>query len=203
MEPKPELLDWNEDTGVGFYPANPNGVYGFEYWRKYQGYAATERGENLTRARIQLIDKYIGLDPLLDVGIGSGKLIDDRAATTWGYDVNVHGIKWLLDRNLWWDPYFRRPKNACCWDSIEHMNRPDFLIDRVISHLFVSIPIFRDKKHVLQSKHFRPDEHYWYFTREGFVNWMYQRYFSLLEANWMEEEWGREDIGTFVFKRRR
>jgi len=67
---------------------------------------------------------------------------------------------------------------------------------------FVSLPIFRDAHHARTSKHFRPDEHYWYWTRAGFI-WFAERCgFSVIEHNTMESLAGREDIETFVLARR-
>jgi hypothetical protein len=54
---------------------------------------------------------------------------------------------------------------------------------------------------VLRSKHFRPQEHIWYFTREGLVNAMKACGFSLVAESDFETELGREDIGTFAFRR--
>lgn len=81
------------------------------------------------------------------------------------------------------------------------MERPDLFVDRVKKFVFVSIPIFAHKEHVLRSKHFRPTQHFWYWTHDGFIRWMQERGFSCVEKNCMESELGREDIGTFVFAR--
>jgi len=67
--------------------------------------------------------------------------------------------------------------------------------------LFVSLPIFRDAEHVLRSKHFRPQEHVWYFSRDGLIYAMKQCGFDLVSESNVETELGREDIGTFAFKR--
>ena len=53
----------------------------------------------------------------------------------------------------------------------------------------------------MKSKHFRPKEHYWYFTRQGFIDYMKQFKFKLFEIRNDEIAIGREDIVTFVFKR--
>ena len=68
--------------------------------------------------------------------------------------------------------------------------------------LFVSIPVFKDMPHVLRSKHFRPDEHYWYFTGLGFVLYMLRHGFHLIAVDDFETRIGREDIMSFAFIKR-
>jgi len=138
---------------------------------------------------------------LLDVGIGSGAFIDARKRRTTGYDVNPCGIGWLRDRNLLVDPYSAPFNAASMWDVLEHM--PDYpaLLANVREWLFLSLPIFTDAEHVLRSKHFKPDEHCWYFTRDGLVWAMKCEGFSLVSESMIETELGREDIGTFAFRR--
>jgi hypothetical protein len=138
---------------------------------------------------------------VVDLGIGCGHFVEARGENTFGYDVNEAGIKWLLDRKRWWDPWAKDPENLTCWDSLEHLTRPHELISRVKSHVFVSAPIFRDRSHVLASKHFKPDEHCWYWTEAGLIRWMRDLGFGLCEKNRVESDLGREDIGTFVFVR--
>jgi hypothetical protein len=81
------------------------------------------------------------------------------------------------------------------------MIRPEAFLRCVRGMVFVSIPIFTDLDHIKRSKHYRPNEHLWYFTREGLVKWMHGHGFGLAEENRMETDLGREDIGTFVFHR--
>jgi len=198
---KRDGLTWWPAKGMGFYPVQPNGVYGEDYWKKYVGYAITPIGQKLTQARVDLVKRHCRDEPLVDIGIGCGQFIEARGGRTSGFDVNLHAIKWLQERNLWFDPYRAQPENITCWDSLEHLSEPAELVGRVGSKVVVSLPIFSDMEHVLRSKHFRKDEHYWYWTRDGFVKWMEDLGFVLLEENRMEESCGREDIGTFAFGR--
>lgn len=194
-------LIWWPGMGMGFYPVEQNGVYGEEYWKKYAGYATTDRGRELTRRRVELVEKYAHAVPVVDIGIGCGQFVETRGGPTYGFDVNPVAVEWLNQHSLWRNPYKEPPQAITCWDSLEHIEKPAMLLLKVYRLVFVSIPIFRDMTHVLQSRHFRKDEHYWYFTQDGFVKWMADLGFTLLEENRMEEECGREDIGTFVFER--
>jgi hypothetical protein len=196
------MIKWNEHLGIGTLDVNIKETqYDRAYWEKYVSYRTNPIGEKLMKARADLVGKYTLDGIVVDIGIGSGHFIDTRSGKTFGYDVNPVAIRWLLDRDLWWDPYFRNPGIVTCWDSLEHMSRPEALVRCVSGMIFVSIPIFTDLKHVMRSKHYRPDEHFWYFTRDGLVGWMGRHGFGLLEENWIETDLGREDIGTFVFKR--
>lgn len=198
----PSGLLWWPLEGRGFYPVPDLKKYEKSYFEKYVGYAKTPMGAALTNRRVEFTRKYSEKTPLVDIGIGSGHFIESRGAgITFGYDVNPVAIAWLLDRNLWWDPYALDPRDVCCWDSLEHIKRPEDLIKRVQRFAFISIPIFEGPEQALRSKHFRSDEHFWYFTKSGLVRWMEGHGFRLLEENSMETELGREDIGTFAFQR--
>jgi len=155
------------------------------------------------QARVNFVEQHYR-GTLIDVGIGSGAFIEARRArrrTTYGYDVNPAGIEWLEDRSLFVDPHMVSFDAATLWDVLEHI--PDFqsLLANVSEWLFVSLPIFRDHEHVLRSKHFKPDEHCWYFTRDGLISTMGMCGFSLITETSIETDLGREDIGTFAFKR--
>lgn len=194
-------LTWDGNLGVGYYPVELTGQYNQTYWDNYVKYKSSPIAETLMKARVDLVGRLYGNGPLVDIGIGSGHFLETRGGGTYGYDVNPVGIRWLLDRDLWWDPYARDVDVVSCWDSLEHMARPEALIRCVKSMIFLSIPIFIDPEHVLRSKHYKPSEHFWYYTRDGLMQWMKKYGFSMVEENRMETNLGREDIGTFVFKR--
>lgn len=199
-------LVWYESLGMGHLPAEADGRYGDDYWEKYQAYKSSPIAEALMRARAALVERHAPGATLVDIGIGNGQFIEVRGAAglpTYGYDVNPQAILWLVGHRLWWDPWARDPEAAAFWDSIEHLPRPEDLLARVRRWAFVSLPVFRDLPHVLSSKHFKPGEHLFYWTRRGFVDWAYARGFDVAEENEMETELGREGIGTFALRRRR
>ena len=154
------------------------------------------------QSRVKFVEQYYQ-GPLIDVGIGSGAFVELRQRSCWtfGYDVNRCGIEWLERRRLFADPYAAPFDAASMWDVLEHM--PDYpkLLANVREWLFLSLPVFRDAEHVLHSKHFKPAEHCWYFTRDGLVFAIRQCGFVLVSENTVETELGREDIGTFAFRR--
>jgi hypothetical protein len=197
-------LTWWPQIGIGYYPVEAGlAPYDQDYFDRFARDARTDLGRALMQARFNFVDQhYRGI--LIDVGIGSGAFVELRRArrrTTYGYDVNPAGIVWLKERALLVDPYLVSFDAITLWDVLEHI--PDFqsLLANVSNWVFLSLPIFRDAEHVLRSKHFRPDEHYWYFTRDGLVFAMKMCGFALVSESMIETELGREDIGTFAFKR--
>jgi hypothetical protein len=199
-------LSWFPEVGVGYYPvqAGPRAVYNEDYFARYQAQANTPIGRALMRSRVAFVERH-NQGTVCDVGIGCGAFVDARRAarrTTYGYDVNPAGADWLEKRGLFVDPHVMKLPAITLWDVLEHI--PDFrsLIAAVREHVFVSVPIFSGATHVLRSKHFRRDEHYWYFTNDGIVRVFDQLGFDCVETHTEETAIGREDIGSFAFQRR-
>lgn len=196
-----DKFEWDEKRGVGFYPVK-NPVYDAEYWEKYVERSKDDKGHKLNEARVRFVNDHVTKDAtVVDIGIGSGQFIEKRGELTYGYDVNPYAISWLLGKRLWWDPHQKGARVVTCWDSLEHMRWPEHFLRRVEYWIFISIPIFKGREHCLKSKHFRVDEHYWYFTNEGLISLMTHHGFELVDQNRMEEEICREDIGTYAFRR--
>lgn len=198
-----DSLVWLPERGMGYYPVPlDDAPYDADYFAKYQTYAGSDIGRSLNAYRVALVDKYVSAD-VVDIGIGCGTFIEARGtARTKGYDINPAGVVWLKDRGLYVDLYASEGVDAItCWDSLEHIPEPHKLLSRVKRYVFVSIPIFEGPDHVLASKHYRKDEHLWYFTHGGLIRWMAGYGFGLIESDDGETKAGREGIGTFVFKR--
>jgi len=197
-------LTWWPQLGIGHYPVTAGvAPYDQEYFDRFGRDAATPLGLALMQGRVNFVEQH-WQSTLIDVGIGSGAFVELRRArgqTTYGYDVNPAGVRWLDERGLAIDPYCVPTPAMTLWDVLEHI--PDYrpLLANVRQWLFVSLPIFSDAYHVLRSKHFRPQEHIWYFTREGLVNAMKACGFTLVAESDFETALGRADIGTFAFRR--
>ena len=183
------------------YQADMSGVveYGEDYFAKYMGYEGTEIAKRINEARINLVEKWCPGVQLLDVGIGSGEFIKLRKNAK-GFDINKTALAWLHERKLYSDKWIDF-KAFTFWDILEHCQIPENYLKRIKqgAHIFVSLPIFADLEAVRDSKHYRPNEHYYYFTEQGFIGYMAKYGFALLESNNMEVDAGREDIGSFVF----
>jgi hypothetical protein len=192
-------LVWLPELGVGYYPVQES-PYDAAYFEKYQSYAQTEMGRKLTQARVDLVRRHWwGL--VLDVGIGSGSFVEACSHPAYGFDVNPAAVEWLSSRDLWMDPYASQVPCMTFWDSLEHIHNPQPILANIAHMAFVSLPIFTGSEHILRSKHFRKDEHCWYWTRSGFLRFMADNGFEVVERNAMEQELGREDIETFAFRR--
>ncbi len=192
-------LVWLPELGMGRYPVPKDRPYDADYFSRYQEMADTDLGRELTAARIRLVARhYTG--PVLDVGIGAGQFVTARPETK-GYDVNPAGVEWLKERGAWANLYRDRFPALTFWDSLEHIDRPDVAVARAEQWVFVSVPIFSGAEHVIRSRHFRRDEHIWYWTHDGLVAWFGEQGFELMESNGIETQLGREGIGSYAFAR--
>lgn len=191
-----DCLLWSPEKGYGWH-SRPAMLYSGDYFAHYQKLDATPMGELLTKARCELVDKYMPDHYAVDIGIGGGRFVTEHGGD--GYDVCEDAIKWLGDSYV--DPYKTSIYAATCWDSLEHIQEPEKLLAQVEKWLFVSLPVFEDADDVLSSKHYKPGEHLWYFSSTGFINWCAEQGFECVEMNRVESDLGREGIMSFAFKR--
>lgn len=183
--------------------------YEKNYFNHYVKLLGTEKAQRINDARILAVDRTTGdkFSPVCDVGIGSGEFISSRNASrgpiTKGYDINPNGEEWLKRNRLWADKNFECYRAFTFWDTLEHVPEPDFYFKKIPkdSFVLVSIPIFDDLSKVKRSKHYKPGEHIYYFTEKGFIDWMAQYGFEILEKNAYEILAGREGIGSYAFQK--
>lgn len=160
-------------------------------------------GRVLTALRWGFVTKWVPdefLCQVLDVGIGGGAFCD--AGAEQGVDVNEYAIQWLKKHRdvCLWDT---EPVPVMTfWDSIEHIADPDVYLGRAEKWVFISTPIYKSREDCLVSKHYKPGEHLWYFTDRGLMRFMVDRGFELTDSNRLEDDAGREGIGSYAFKRR-
>lgn len=200
-------LVWLPERGIGWLPVSDQ-PYDTDYFRKYEGYAATEMGAAITRVRVELVERYLmPARPLIDVGIGSGAFLDELLASgftrAYGFDINPAGVDWLGGRSLFMDPYTHPADALTFWDSLEHIPDVHRMLGNARRFVFCSLPIVPgDGPPRLDWKHLRRDEHCWYFTRRGLIGWMDEQGFDCVECTAAETLVGREDVETLVFRRR-
>lgn len=176
--------------------------YGEDYFNKCLGYEDQAIAVAINNGRIALVAKHF--DPaaaVLDVGVGSGEFIKKRP-NTFGRDINPVAESWLKAEKAWADVPGMFGAYTF-WDVIEHLEEPEqwFRYVSAGACLFTSIPLFADLRRIRESKHYRPGEHLYYFTEEGFLKWMSLWGFELLERQTFEIDAGRDSIFSFAFHR--
>ena len=174
--------------------------YDAAYFQKYVAYEDSEISQKINAGRVALVNKYT-LGPVVDIGIGSGEFIKHRHLT-WGYDVNPVARRWLQENRLWADE-LHSFDGYSMWDVIEHCPTPEEYFEHMGlgSYLFTSIPIFEDLTKIRESKHYRPNEHLYYWSKFGFIRWMGLHGFDVLEIQTFEIDAGRDSIFSFAFWR--
>ncbi|QIE86793.1 methyltransferase domain-containing protein [Pseudomonas nitroreducens] len=191
-----DCLLWSEELGMGWHGRKPMDYEG-AYFAKYQELDATPMGAALTKARVDLVRRHFA-GKVLDIGIGGGRFVQESGG--FGFDVNPEALQWLNANGCYKNPHFGWDAMTF-WDSLEHIPDPELMLRSVGDWAFVSMPIYKDQSDCLKSKHFKPGEHIWYWTLDGFVSWMDRQGFELREINHAESELGREGITSFAFRR--
>jgi len=187
---------WLPEIQVGWYPIIKPVAYNQAYFDKYQVYRSSKMGKQINAFRIDFVNKHYKGE-VIDIGVGSCHFVDEREKT-FGYDVSAEAIEELSIRKKFRDPYFYRPYAITCWDSLEHIMDCWGLVERVQKYVFISVPTIGNNT---SSKHYKTDEHWWYFTRHGLIDAFEEMGFKLLEMSSEETQLGREDITTFAFER--
>lgn len=204
-------LRWLPEAGVGFYECE-GAPYDAAYFERYRSMADTPVAAALNAFRVGLVERHSPLledrITVLDVGIGDGAFLraaersaEDRISYA-GFDVNPAGVAYLKSVDLWGE--ITDPEGwdiLTFWDSLEHIRDPRPALAAARHVAIVSIPTFRDVAHVLASRHYRKDEHYWYFTRAGFVAFANSQGFEVVDILATETAIGRDEIETFVLRR--
>lgn len=197
-------LNWCYEHGIMYQHDMTQSVeYDKAYFEDYVRKEGSDIALKLNQHRTSLVEKYCL--KVLDVGVGSGEFIRSANIKVFGYDINPVAIRWLRNEGLYVDPYAEMPDvdGITLWDTLEHIPNPNLLLTRVrpYMYVFVSLPIFSDLTWVRKSKHYKPNEHYYYYTAKGLKSFMSDLGFGLVELSDAETHAGREDILTFVFKK--
>lgn len=187
---------WSDQKGYGFH-TRPAMLYTGDYFEHYQKLDNTKMGMLLTRARLELVDRYTRLTANVDIGIGGGRFVQESGG--YGFDVCEAAVKWLGKNFV--DPYKGKVSSVTCWDSLEHIPEPEKLLAQVKDWLFVSLPVCENQAEWLASRHFKPAEHIHYWSATGLISWCAEQGFECVEMNRVESDLGREGIMSFAFKR--
>lgn len=179
-------------------------AYDESYFDKCAGYKGSEIADRINAGRVALVDRYAGANcGVLDVGVGSGEFVR-RRPNTFGFDVNPKAVAWLKGCKRWSDKFCAFDAFTF-WDVIEHVPEPEGYFSRIAegAYLFTSIPMFGDLRCIRESRHYRPGEHLYYFTEQGFLDWMAMHGLFCLERQDYESAAGRDSILSFAFRKGR
>lgn len=174
--------------------------YDQKYFENYVQRENTPISKDLNKGRVHFVEKFYRGE-LLDIGVGSGEFIRHRPKS-YGYDVNPVAINWLSESGLYRDD-FPSFYAFTMWDVLEHIKRPEdyFVQFPTGAFLFVSIPLVEELIKVRESKHYKPGEHLYYWTRIGLISWMARHGFGLYGQDDFETRAGRESIYSFAFRK--
>lgn len=205
-------IHYDYDLGMAYQKDRTKPIqYNIKYAKKLDDYRKnTLMHDNINTSRCNLVTEYVKRwQKVLDIGCGNGDFINALNKShllVYGYDIIPDTIKYLKSIKAYRDvnnDSLTEFDAFCMWDVLEHLEEPKRLLKEIPygSFLFVSIPIFESLTQIKDSRHYRPNEHFWYFTHNGFINYM-DEYFRLIEHNEIESDYGRENIRTYVFKKR-
>jgi hypothetical protein len=191
------------DDGVAYQADMGKRIeYGADYLAKCAAKSEGGIAAELNAERVAFVAKHYA-GRLCDIGIGAGDFIRSRP-NTWGHDINPIAVEWLAKEGLL-AKFLREFGAYTFWDVLEHVPEPAQYLSQVQmqAFVFVSIPVYSDLTRIRESKHYRPGEHLYHFTACGFVGWMVDQGFRLLEMSDLESQLGRDSIASFAFKRNR
>ena len=202
MKKENGLFSWDSKKELGFYPVMDS-WYDDLYFEASIQNSLSKIAKPLYEFRAEIINKYVS-GKVLDFGTGCGAFLAYRKNTV-GYDICPKSIDYLKKEKLFFDFYrngLEGIDGIAFFDVLEHIKNADLIFKRITSqYVFISLPIFRDKAHVLSSKHFKVNEHFWYFTLKSIYAFLEEQGFEIIEERRDETLIGREDITTFVAKR--
>lgn len=171
--------------------------YGIKYWREYHRRRGTHIALCLNSSRRELVRKY-SRGANIDVGCGTGEFIDWIGG--YGYEINPISVDRLKGTGRWLDPFGEIPSHVSsftCWDVLEHLATPTSLLRRVPEWLFCTVPVFESGR-LTENKHFKPFEHLYCFTPDGFEWYLKACGLEIVTASFVEVDCGRESVCTWV-----
>lgn len=199
------MLIFDEKLGIGYYPVSTNpddSPYDMGYINNYFQY--NKDNPAINDFRMNWVEEICPNKQysITDVGIGCGTFMFGMFSRgyemVYGNDINPVAVQALEMLNRFDD--MKAPSGITTfWDSFEHLPRPQDYLGS--THVFMTLPIFTDREHILRSKHFKTDEHFWYFTKDGLLHFMENRGYKCWDINYKEVVLGREDVASFYFQR--
>lgn len=183
----------------------------FEYTSDYAESQSTNI--EMSYLRLGVIAREMGFEALtdsrvLELGPGTGCMMEvmrRHCLSVDGFDIAPTDhvtIDQDEARRRHWDLLI-----AC--DVIEHMPDINSIFDYTFDWAYISTPCRPDDIDLLANwRHFRPNEHLWYFTRDELSRWFDAKGYEVKYAGHVEDlirpRWDREkpNISSFVIRRK-
>jgi hypothetical protein len=146
-------------------------IYDDEYFKERHRYEKTYIYKKIKQECIKLVDAFCE-EQVLEVKIGDTNIMKKVRKST--YD----GITF--------------------WDSLDRLQNPGEILWSVLLDVFVfvSIPIIKDLSEIQSTEHFKPNERYYYFTKDGLVYYFEQLNYNLIQIDELAETY------LFVFQKK-
>ncbi len=198
-------LVWFRDRQVGYvHPIEPF-RYSKLYFEDYQERSRLKASDDLMLIRRNFVAEF-HTGELLDFGAGALTFVEYMRQSghqdVFGYDINARTVQALMNSNIYRDPYEGAKWGALTfWDTLEHLEDPERIINRVGQWAFVCMPIYGGMDHARRSKHYKPGEHIWYFTEPGLMETFRRCGFECKGIMDKENGVGRSGIKSYAFKR--
>lgn len=193
---------WFGFPELGWYPVyGEDQTYDDSYYQKFIEYRQTEMGKAITQSRVDFVNQHYE-GRVLDFGVGACDFLDSMPGDVKGYDVASYPLRELHQRGKFYD-FWNDDKVDCitCWDSFEHVEDCWSILGHVKKMVFLSIPVFRDQQHAMNSHHFKPHEHWWYPSEWGLSQAFYECGFDLVATSDAENNLGRVGVRSYAFAR--
>lgn len=182
-------------------------IYDKSYYDHYKNLEKYEICKNLNNERYKLVN-YFKCKKIMDIGVGSGAFIQTcEKIQCFGYDINTFSKSWLCEKNIFLNPYEDDTSYIdgwTMWDVLEHLRNPYLLLRKIKSkdYLFLSLPIYDNFSNLHTSKHFKLNEHFFYFTHDGLIDFICRQDFIFIHYDKKEIDLGRESIYRYVFTKK-
>jgi SAM-dependent methyltransferase len=182
---------FDRETGI-CRQLNPKTVnYDKDYIATYNSYA--EWGARMAYLRLGFLLGTLPEIPnsVLDVGYGNGDFLKACAniiPNVFGYDISpAYPIEPIpVVDNL----YFGQYDVVCFLDSLEHFIDPYIIKDVNAKYIFITVPHFHPKlgyQWFAKWRHTKPNEHLWYFSEQGLVNFFNSIGYNLIKLSPFED----------------
>ena len=136
-------------------------IYNKDYFDKYVGLGKTDLASRIHKNRWEIVERHMPHGSVLDYGCGPGTFASHAPSEyeVTGYDVNPEAGCTNIP--------FHQFDAVTFWDSLEHI--PDFYGEIVRlrpKYLFITTPNLASVKcRIMAWRHYRPDEHLYYFDQ--------------------------------------